>query len=115
MDPTSQTPRRARHLMDPANPQRNAPSTDRSLSNVQKWVMSTLAVTTVLHMSWGLILAAATIGEGHLDAQIGLMVIAGLFGIGAIAAGMAIHQKMPLSPWLALGVLPVLIAIPLVF
>lgn len=107
--------RRPRHLMDPANPQRSAPSTDRSLGNVQKWVMSTLAVTTVLHMSWGLVVAAGTVGAGHRDAQIGLMVIAGLFGMMAVAAGMAIHQKMPLNPWLLLGVLPVLVSIPLVF
>lgn len=107
--------KRSRHLMDPANLQRSASSTDQSLSNVQKWVMSTLAVTTILHLSIGVVLAAGTVGEGHRDAQIGLMVIAGLFGMMGVAAGLVIHQKNPFSLWLLLGAIPTLIAIPFIF
>ena len=43
-------PRRARHLMDPNAPQRdtiNSVGTTR----VQTWVMSTLVVTTILHLA----------------------------------------------------------------
>lgn len=107
--------KRPRHLMDPANLKRASPSTDQSLSNVQKWVMSTLAVTTILHLSIGVILAAGTVGEGHKDAQIGLLVIAGIFGMMGVAAGLAIHQKNPFSLWLLLGVIPTLIAVPIIF
>ena len=50
-------PRRARHLMDPNAPQRdtiNSVGTTR----VQTWVMSTLVVTTILHLAGGLLIAA---------------------------------------------------------
>src|SRR3546814_5933214 len=79
--------------MDPNNPQRAVSTGDRSLGNVQKWVMSVLAVTTIVHMQVGLILGAMAIGEGHTDAQVGLMVIATIFGMLAVATGMAIHQR----------------------
>src|SRR3546814_1963615 len=104
-----------RHLMDPNNPQRAVSTRDRSLGNMQKWMMSLLAVTTIVHMQGGLILGAMAIGEGHTDAQVGLMVIATIFGMLAVAAGMAIHQRHPLSPWLLLGLVPTLIGIPFVF
>ena len=55
----TEPPPRRRHLMDPANPQRVV--NDQSLTRVQRWVMSVLAVTTILHMSGGLILAALVI------------------------------------------------------
>lgn len=84
-----------------------------SLSQVQKWVMSTLAVSTILHLAAGLVLAAMYVDT--LDAQIGLLVIAGAFGVIAVAVGLMIHQRTPLSPWLALGVLPTLIGAYLVF
>src|SRR3546814_1038461 len=66
-------------------------------------------------MQVGRILGAMAIGEGHTDAQVGLMVIATIFGMLAVAAGMAIHQRHPLSPWLLLGLVPTLIGIPFVF
>lgn len=84
-----------------------------SLSQVQKWVMSTLAVSTILHLAAGLGFAAAYVDT--LDAKIGLLVIAGAFGVIAVAVGLMIHQRKPLSPWLALGVLPTLVGAYVVF
>ena len=49
-DDLPQAPRRPRHLMDPNAPQRdtiNSVGTTR----VQTWVMSTLVVTTILHLA----------------------------------------------------------------
>ena len=96
---------RRRHLMDPDNP-RPAPSGSMSLSQVQKWVMSVLVVTTLLHLVVGLVAAAAVVGDDRLDAEIGLLLIAGAFGVLGIAAALAIHQKPLLSPWLLLGLIP---------
>ena len=84
-----------------------------SLSQVQKWVMSTLAVSTILHLAAGLVLAATYVDT--LDAKIGLLVIAGAFGVIAVAVGLMIHQRRPLTPWLALGVLPALVGAYVVF
>jgi hypothetical protein len=104
---TPNRPRRARHLIDPANPPvRNVREESRSLTRVQQWVMSTLAVTTILHFSAGLILAAMFLDERGTTSQIGLDVIAGIFGVMAVAAGLAIHRKSVLTPWLLLGVIP---------
>ncbi len=86
-----------------------------SLSQVQKWVMSVLAATTILHLSGGLMLAAYFIDPARPDARIGLIVIAGAFAVLAVAAGLAIHGKRILSPWLLLGLLPPLVGAWLIF
>jgi uncharacterized membrane protein YhaH (DUF805 family) len=80
-----------------------------SLTHVQMWVMSVLAVSTMLHFAAGLVLAAFYVDDDRTDAQIGLLVLAGIFGILSVLVGAAIHRKRLLSGWLALGVLPALI------
>lgn len=104
--PAAPPPRR-KHLMDPSAPRPpSTPSAQRSLTRVQRWVMSTLAVTTILHLCVGLALAAMFLPDPTLSSQVGLNVIAGACGVLAVAAGLAIHARSPLSPWLAVGLLP---------
>jgi hypothetical protein len=105
------TPRPRKHLMVPGQP---VPRPDAmSLTRVQRWVMSTLAVTTILHLAAGLVIAAMYVDT--LDAQIGLLVIAAAFGVISVAVGLMIHRRRPLSPWLLLGVLPAAVGAFLVF
>jgi hypothetical protein len=95
--------------MDPAAPRRpqDVATAKRQLTRVQQWVMSALAVTTILHMSGGLLLAAMFLPEERgVSAQIGLNAIAAAFGVAAVAAGLGIHRRSLLSPWLLLGLLP---------
>jgi hypothetical protein len=100
------SPRR-KHLMDPHAPRRpSTPAAERSLTRVQRWVMSTLAVTTILHLAAGLVLAAMFLPHPTLSSQVGLNVIAAAFGVMAVAAGLAIHGRSLLSPWLVLGLVP---------
>jgi hypothetical protein len=109
--------RRPRHLLDPANLQqshRQSQSSTESLGSVQRWVMSVLAVTTILHLAAGLGIAGYYLDEARLGARIGLNVLAGVVGLLAVAAGRIIHGKQPLSPWLLLGLTPALIGIWLV-
>jgi hypothetical protein len=75
-----------------------------SLSTVQKWVLSTLAATTIMHLAIGLVVAAA-FSDG-LDEKIGLLIIGAAFGIVAMVAAMIIHGKRPISPWLLIGFVP---------
>jgi hypothetical protein len=100
--------KRRRHLMDPNAPRpvRDPHAEDRSLTNVQRWVMSTLAVTTLLHLSVGVIIAAMTHSNPTLSAQIGLSVIAGAFGVMAVVVALAIHGRRVLSWWLLVGPVP---------
>ena len=77
-----------------------------SVGSVQRWVMSALAVTTIGHFAAGLVLAAIFLEDGRPGARVGLTVIAGVVGVLGVAAGFAIHQKSPLSPWLVLGLVP---------
>ena len=56
-DDLPQAPRRPRHLMDPNAPQRDTINS-AGTTRVQKWVMSTLVVTTILHLAGGLLVAA---------------------------------------------------------
>ncbi|WP_426243133.1 hypothetical protein [Nocardioides sp. LHG3406-4] len=99
--------RRRRHLMDPNAPRPTRdPDADRSLTRVQQWVMSTLAVTTILHLSAGLILAAVFLPHPTRGAEVVLSLIAGAFAAIAIGAGLAIHGRHLLSWWLLLGLVP---------
>ena len=102
--------KRRRHLMDPANPRREivrktGPG-ELSLEPVQKWVLSVLAATTIAHLSAGLVIAAMYVDDDRTDARIGLNVVAAAFGVLAVVAFRAIHQKKLLSAWLLLGLIP---------
>jgi len=95
--------------MDPANPVRQV--NDRRLTQVQRWVVSVLAVTTILHLSVGLVIAAFFVDESAELSRFGLCVIGGLFGVVAAGVGRLIHQKPIASPWLAAGFLPGIVGI----
>lgn len=101
---------RRRHLMDP-NDLRRDESNTTEITRVQTWVMSTLAVTSILHMSGGLVVAAWFIDPAFQASRIGLAVIAGAFGVLAVVAGLGIHGRRVLSPWLLLGVIPTIVGI----
>ncbi len=111
----SEQPRRARHLIDPTAPRRPPdPEAARRLARVQQWVMSVLAVTTILHLCAGLVIAAYFLDERDTVARVGLCVCSGALGVMAAAVGRALHHKPLLSPWLALGLLPGLVGLVLV-
>jgi hypothetical protein len=97
-------PKRQRHLMDPNNPQRMR--NDHQLTKVQRKVMSALAVTTILHLSAGLVIAAYAVDGVGNGGKIGLLLIGAAFGVIAVASGFVIHQKSPVTPWLLLGLIP---------
>lgn len=110
--------KRPRHLIDPdaPRPPRDLAAERQSLTRVQQWVLSALAVTTILHMSGGLVLAAMFLPEERgVGAQIGLNIVAAAFGVMAVAVGLAIHKRSPLSPWLLVGVLPGIVGSVLIF
>ena len=98
--------------MDPAHPTRQV--NDFKLTQVQRWVVSVLAVTTILHLSVGLTVAAYSLDEQAIVSRIGLCVIGGAFGVVAAGVGRLIHQKPIVSPWLLLGLTPGVIGIALV-
>lgn len=95
-----------RHLLDPNNLPAPSPRAQQSLTHVQRWVMSTLAVTTILHLAAGLLIAAAVVGDDRTDAKVGLAVIAGCFAALSVVAFLAIHQKKLANPVILLGFVP---------
>lgn len=104
--------RRQRHLLDPENLQHShsrSQSSQESLTSVQRWVMSVLAATTILHLAAGLAVAAYYMDDSRLDARIGLNLIAAVIGMLAVAAARLIHHKSALSTWLLLGLVPGLV------
>jgi hypothetical protein len=106
------------HLLDLDAPRRviQDPEKDaRDLARVQRWVMSTLAVTTILHLVVGLVVAAVMLDDAPDTSKIGLTVIAGIFCAMAVATGLAIHGKRIASPWLLLGVIPTAVGLWLTF
>ncbi len=103
LSPSGDRPQARKHLMTPGSPrpQNNEPM---SIGKVQRWVLSSLAATTIMHLSAGLVVAA--IFSERLDAQIGLLVIGAAFGLIAMVAALVIHQHRLLSPWLLVGLVP---------
>lgn len=95
--------------MDPDNPVR--PVNNRALTNVQRWVLSVLAVFTIAHLSIGMVLASLIVESSATASRVGLNVIAGIFGLVAIAVGFAIHRKSPLTPWLLVGLVPMVVGL----
>jgi hypothetical protein len=104
--------------MDPDNPRRETirrrDSGPMHLEPVQKWVLSILAFTTIIHLAVGLVIAAVYIDADRPDARIGLNVIAAAFGVISVAVFRAIHGKKLASPWLLLGALPGVVGLFLV-
>jgi hypothetical protein len=116
--PARRTEKGRGHLLDLDAPRRVVadPEKDaRDLARVQRWVMSTLAVTTVLHLVVGLVVAAVMLDASPTSSKIGLNVIAGIFGAIAVAVGRAIHGKSIASPWLLLGIVPTAVGLWLTF
>jgi hypothetical protein len=109
---TTSPPRRARHLLDlDAPPRPRDPLAEQRLARVQQWVLSTLAVTTILHLVVGVVVAAVHLDAADTAGRVVLSLIAGAFTAMAVAAGRAIHRRSVLSPWLLLGVLPTLVSL----
>lgn len=77
-----------------------------SLTRVQMWVASVLAVTTLGHFAGGVAVIAVFTDDARLDARIGLNIIAAVIGCLAVTAGRGIHRKTLLSWWLVAGLLP---------
>lgn len=100
--------KRRKHLIDPNAPRpvRDPNAEHRSLTRVQQWVMSSLAVTTILHLSGGLILAAMFLEQPTSGAEVGLNILAGLLGVMAVASALAIHRRSIISWWLFVGLAP---------
>ncbi len=109
---------RRRHLLDPADlrgSHQRSIGTAKALTSVQRWVMSVLVVTTIMHFSAGIALAAILMDEDRVDARVALNLLAAVTGVVAVAAGLAIHGKRPLSPWLLLGLVPGVVGAALTF
>jgi hypothetical protein len=75
-----------------------------SLGAVQKWVLSTLAASTLLHLAGGLVLAASYVDR--TSSKIGLLVISGAFGFIAMAAALMVHRKSLVHPLMFVGLVP---------
>ena len=100
-----QTPPKPRkHLMVPGQPRPVARRQGMSLSSVQRWVMSTLAASTVLHLAGGLVLAARYVDP--TSSKVGLLVISAATGLLGMAGALLIHRARLTHPLLVIGLLP---------
>jgi len=108
-------PRRAKHLMDPDAPRERPTAADVArLERVQRWVLSVLVATTILHLSAGLVIIAVTLDQDEQIARIGLSLLGGAFGVCAVASALAFHRRSLASPWMALGLVPAVVGLVLV-
>lgn len=94
--------------MDPNTPRKVADPKDlERLHRVQRRVASVLIVTTLIHLTAGLILAADAVSDDKRGAQIGLILLGGAFYAVGIGAVRAINKKPLLTWWLLTSLIPV--------
>jgi hypothetical protein len=74
------------------------------IEQVQRWVMTALMMTTAVIFASGLSLLAGQ--ADRAGAKPGLLIIAAIVGVIAVAAARIIHQRSVLTPLLLLGTLP---------
>jgi hypothetical protein len=102
-------PRRRRGLLDPADLRashlRSQGSRD-GLQQVQRWVLSILVVSTILHLAAGT--AAIAVFKDDLSAlgRVVLLLVSACIGLIAVVAGRLIHERRPVSTWVLLGLVP---------
>lgn len=102
------SPPRRRHLMDPNAPRKATDPKDlERLHRVQRRVVSVLIITTLIHLTVGLVLAADAIDDDRRYAQVILILIGAAFYVLGIAAVSAINKKPLLSWWMLTGLVPV--------
>lgn len=109
-----------KHLIDPANPPvRQRPEERRrdleKLARVKQWVTSALVLTTMFHLSVGLMIAAIFMDPEKTQARVGLNVIAVVLLLSGAVGARVIHHKHPVSPWLLLSLVPGAIGFYLTF
>lgn len=78
------------------------------VSRVQRWVASTLILTTALHFVGGLLILAVTLDTA--DAFWVLTIISVLVTVLSIIGVRVLNELRVLTPWLLVGVVPVLVA-----
>jgi hypothetical protein len=94
--------------MDPNAPRKAADPKDlERLHRVQRRVISVLIVTTLIHLTVGLILAADAADDDRRDAQVALILLGAAFFVLGIAAVRAINKKPLLTWWMLTGLIPI--------
>jgi hypothetical protein len=106
---TQAPPRRRRGLLDPEDLRGShlrSQGTLAGLDQVRRWVLSILAVSTILHLSVGV--AAIPVFKHDLSpaGRAVLLVISACIGLIAVVAGRLIHGRRPMSAWTLLGLVP---------
>lgn len=94
--------------MDPDAPRKVADPKDlERLHRVQRRVMSVLIITTLIHLTVGLVLAADAVSDDRRDAQVLLILLGAAFYLVGIAAVRAINNKPLLTWWMLTGLVPI--------
>ena len=106
---TDTTPRRRRGLLDPADLRAShlrSQGTRDGLQRVQRWVMSVLVVSTILHLAAGTAAIPVFKDDLSVTGQVVLLGVSAGIGLVAVAAGRLIHARSPVSAWALLGLVP---------
>jgi hypothetical protein len=74
------------------------------IDRVRRWVGASLVFFTLEHFAAGMVIFASFMDEpSQRDNQIGLVVMSGVMGLGAVVVALVILQRRVLSPLLALA------------
>ena len=77
-----------------------------TITSVQRWVLTALAVTTVEHFALAFVFGAKFVGDDRPGAAVVLLVLAGVVGVLGVVGALALHERGPLSWWLPWGLVP---------
>jgi hypothetical protein len=98
----------------PSDPVTRRESEARSLDLVQRIIIS--ALVAVVFGTFSAVLAAYLAIRGDQDlprsSVIGLWVMTGVLGLATAATILLVNRRRPYSPWVLLGLLPLVISAP---
>lgn len=80
------------------------------IERVQRWVMSSLLLLVGCMLSLGMVLAALlVIEDNRTGSKIGLLILSSVVASITITGVRLLNQRTPLTPWLVLGLAPVVV------
>lgn len=83
---------------------------EKSLELVQRWVIAVLTIVVGGAPTAALAVYSPRLARTDPGGGIGLWVMSGVIGLLTMGAVLVIHRRRPLSPLLALGLIPTLIS-----
>jgi hypothetical protein len=88
---------------------------EKSLDQVQRWIISALLIVVGGAPTAALAAYSSHIAPHEFGSAVGLWVMSCILGLAVAGGVLVVHRRFPVSPWVAFGLVPGLIAAYYIF